>query len=60
MPNIFRLQAYDSVMCGCFCVGFIDFMLKGDKLTGFTNIISPNDFKKSDKIIFNHFENRYK
>ena len=46
-------------MCGCFCVGFIDFMLKGDNLTGFTNISSPNDFKKSDKIIFNHFENRY-
>ena len=23
--NIFRVQAYDSVMCGCFCIGFIDF-----------------------------------
>ena len=25
--DIFRIQAYDSVMCGCFCIGFIDFML---------------------------------
>ena len=27
--NIFRLQANNSVMCGCFCIGFIDFMLLG-------------------------------
>ena len=26
--NIYRVQAYDSVMCGYFCIGFIDFMLK--------------------------------
>ena len=25
--NIFRIQAYDSIMCGHFCIGFIDFML---------------------------------
>ena len=25
--NIFRIQAYDSVMCGYFFIGFIDFML---------------------------------
>ena len=35
--NIFRIQAYDSVMCGYFCIGFIDFMLKGKSLTDFTN-----------------------
>ena len=27
--NIFRIKEYDSVMCGCFRIGFIDFMLKG-------------------------------
>ena len=27
--NIFRIRAYDSVMCGYFCVGFINFMFKG-------------------------------
>ena len=35
--NIFRLQANNSVMCGCFCIGFIDFMLPGKKLTDFTS-----------------------
>ena len=26
--NIFRIQAYDSIMCGYFCIAFIDFCLK--------------------------------
>ena len=42
MTNIFRMQAYDSVMCGYFCIGFIDYMFKGNSLTYFTNIFSPN------------------
>ena len=44
--NIFRIQAYDSIMCGYFCIGFIDFMLAGKTLTKFTNLFSPNNFKK--------------
>ena len=44
--NIFRIQAYDSVMCGYFCIGFIDFMLKDKRLTDFTNLFSSNDFFK--------------
>ena len=36
--NIFRIQAYDSVMCGYFCIGFIDFMFKGRTLTEYTNL----------------------
>ena len=28
-------------MCGYFCVGFIDFMLPGKKLTDYTNLFSP-------------------
>ena len=46
MTNIFRIQAYDSIMCGYFCIGFINFMFDGNNLTDFTNIFSPNDFKK--------------
>ena len=53
--NIFRIKAYDSIMCGYFCVGFIDFMLKGKTLTEFTNLFSPNNFKKNDDIILNYF-----
>ena len=35
---IFRIQANDSVMCGYFCTGFIDFLLKGKTFTEFTNL----------------------
>ena len=42
--NIFRIQAYDSIMCGYFCIGFIGFMLPGKSLTEFTNYLSPNNF----------------
>ena len=53
--NIFRIQAYDSIMCGYFCIGFIDFMLAGKTLTKFTNLFSPNNLKKSDDIFLNYF-----
>ena len=46
IASIFRIQANDSVMCGYFCIGFIDFMLAGKNLTGFTNLFSPYDLKK--------------
>ena len=59
MANNFRIQAYDSVMCGYFNIGFIDFMLKGNNLTDVTNLFSPNNFRKIDDIILNYFENRY-
>ena len=44
--NIFRVQANDSVMCGYFCIGFIDFVLAGKKLTDYTNLFSPHNLKK--------------
>ena len=47
IANIFRIQAYDSIMCGYFCIGFIDFMLAGKKLTDYTNLFSPHDLKKN-------------
>ena len=55
--NIFRIQAYDSIMCGYFCIGFIDFMSKGKTLTEYTNLFSPSDFTKNDNIILNYFMN---
>ena len=55
--NIFRIQAYDSIMCGYFCIGFINFIFKGKTLTEFTNLFSPNNFKKNDDIILNYFMN---
>ena len=55
--NIFRIQANDLVMCRYFCIGFIDFMLKGKTLTDFTNLFSPNNFKKNDNLILKYFMN---
>ena len=54
--NIFQVQANNSVMCGYIYIGFIDFMLAGKKLTDFTSMFSPYDFKKNDDIIFNYFK----
>ena len=53
--NIYRIQAYDSIMCGYFCIGFINFMFNGKSLTDYTNLFSPNDFNKNDEIILNYF-----
>ena len=53
--NIFRIQEYDSIICRYFCIRFIDFMLAGKTLTEFTNLFSPNNFKKNDDIILNYF-----
>ena len=47
---------YASVMCGYSCIGFIGFTFKGKSLTDFTNLFSPNYFKKkSADIILNYF-----
>ena len=52
--NIFRIQAYNSIMSGYFCILFIDFMFADiksidfmftdKKLIDFTNLFSPHDF----------------
>ena len=55
--NIFRLQAYDSIMCGYYCIEFINYMLKDKTLLDYTNLFSPNDFKKNDQIIKRIFKN---
>ena len=39
-------------MCGYFCIGFTDFMLKSKTLLEYTNLFSPNEYKKNDKLIF--------
>ena len=54
--NIFRVQANNSIMCGYFCIGFIDFMVAGKKLTDFTSLFSPHDIEKNDGIILSYFK----
>ena len=53
--KVFRIKSYDSIMCGYFCIRFIDFMLAGKTLTKFTNLFSPNNFKRNDDIILKYF-----
>ena len=55
ITNIYRIQAYDSIMCAYFCIGFINFMFNGKSLTDYTNLFSPNDFNKNDNIILKYF-----
>ena len=55
--NIFRIQAYDSIMWGYFCTEFINYMLKGKTLLDYTNLFSPNDFKKNDQVTKRIFKN---
>ena len=55
--NIFRIKANNSVMCGYFYIRFIDFMSAGKKLTDYTNLFSPHDFKKNHDIILSYFNN---
>ena len=57
ITNIFRIQSYDSIMCGYFCFGFIDFMFEGKTLTEYTNLFSPNDLKKNNDTVLNYFMN---
>ena len=54
--NIFRIQADNSIMCGYFCIGFIDFMFAGRSLIDFTSLFSPYDFKKNDDIILSYLK----
>ena len=49
------MQAYNSVMYGDFCVGFIHFLIKGVSLSDYPNLCSPNECEKNDKIIPKYF-----
>ena len=56
ITNIYRIRAYDSTVCGYFCIGFIDFMFKGKTILEYTNLFSVNEYKNNDKIILKYFQ----
>ena len=58
--NIFWVRLNNSVMCGYFCIGFLNFMLAGKKLTDFTNMFSPYDFERNNDIILSYFKDKWK
>ena len=44
-------------MCGYFCTGFIDFMLKNKNLLDYTNLFSPYDCEKANENTVGLIEN---
>ena len=56
ITNIYRIQGCNSIMWGYFCIGFINFMLKGNSFLDYTNLFSPSDYEKNDKIILKFFQ----
>ena len=58
--NIYRIQACDSIICGYFCTGFIDFMLKGKSLLDYAKLVSPDDYEENDKKILQIIGGKYR
>ena len=40
-------------MCGYFCIGFVDIMLKGKSLLDYINLFSPSKYEQDDNIFNN-------
>ena len=56
ITHICRIKAYDSMMCGYFCIGFIAFMLTGKSYLNCINLFSPHDYEKNDEIMSKYFQ----
>ena len=46
-------------MCEFYCIAFIEYILSGKALLDYTNLFSPNVYKKNEKIIYKHFIDKY-
>ena len=57
--NLFRILANNSIMCGYFCTGFIDYMIAGKTLIDYTSLFSPYDFEKNVNITLSYFKNEW-
>ena len=44
------------MMCGYFFIRFFDSMLKAKSLLDYTNLFSPNEYEKNDKVILKYFQ----
>ena len=53
--NIYRIQEYNSIMCGYLYNGFIDLMIKGKSLLDYSNLFCTNKYEKNDEIILKYF-----
>ena len=59
MHNIVRTQDDDSIICGFYCIAFMEYMIPGKILLDYTNLFSPNNYKKNDKIIYKYLKGKY-
>ena len=55
MTNTYEIVACNSVMCGDFCIEFINFMLKAKNLLDCTNVCFTKKYESTDKVILNFF-----
>ena len=56
ITSIYRIQAYDSITFGYFCIKFFNFMLKDKNLLDYSNLLLSSEYEKNDKIIVNYFQ----
>ena len=49
--NIYRIQAYHSIICRYFFIGFIDFILKE-----YYKLFFPSEYEKNEKIVLKCFQ----
>ena len=57
--NTFRMQDNESIMCGFYFIAFAEYMLARKTFLDHTNLFSPNDYKKKDKIAHKYFKDKY-
>ena len=57
--NIFRIQDNESIMCGFYIISFIEYVVAGKTSLYYSNLFSPNDYKKNKKIIYKFFKDKY-
>ena len=54
--SIYKKQENDLIMCGYFCIEFIDFMVRCESFLDYTNLFPPKQYEKNEKIILECFQ----
>ena len=57
--NIFKIQDNKSIMCGFYCIAFIEYIIARETLLDYTYLFFPNEYKKAEKIIHKYFKDKY-
>ena len=43
--NIFRIQSNNFIMCGFYCIAFMEYMIAGKTFLEYTTLFSPTDYQ---------------